>query len=203
MCIYCGTRYYRKIYVKHYGPIPKDENGRNYDVHHIDGNRKNNDPNNLIALSIQEHYDIHYSRGDWGACSKTAARMGLSKEIISELSIRTQKKRFNEGTHNFQEKDFYKNREIKKKEMGIKSNLTSEFCRELAESRSKNGTHNFQGDSNPSKKKVKLGTHHFQEEKTCPHCMLVGKGPMMTRWHFDNCKTIRPSTDNKNHADQD
>ena len=25
-------------------------------------------------------------------------------------------------------------------------------------------------------------------EKTCPHCSKTGKGPNMTRYHFDNCK---------------
>ena len=25
--------------------------------------------------------------------------------------------------------------------------------------------------------------------KTCPHCGLVGNGPVMRRWHFSNCKS--------------
>ena len=25
-------------------------------------------------------------------------------------------------------------------------------------------------------------------ERTCPHCGTVGRGPVMSRWHFDNCK---------------
>ena len=64
MCIYCGTNKYRKIYESHNGPIPKEDNGRSYEIHHIDGNHFNNDPSNLKAVSIQEHYDIHYSQGD-------------------------------------------------------------------------------------------------------------------------------------------
>lgn len=27
-----------------------------------------------------------------------------------------------------------------------------------------------------------------RKEKTCPHCNLVGKGPNMARYHFNNCK---------------
>ena len=38
---------YRKIWESYYGPIPKDENGISYEIHHIDGNRDNNDINNL------------------------------------------------------------------------------------------------------------------------------------------------------------
>ena len=50
---------YRKLWEQNYGPIPKDETGRTYDIHHIDGNRKNNSLDNLICLSIEDHYKIH------------------------------------------------------------------------------------------------------------------------------------------------
>jgi hypothetical protein len=74
------TANYRKIYEEHYGPIPTDSSNRTYDIHHIDGNRQNNDPSNLIALSVQAHYDIHYAQGDYGACLKIKRDMKLSKE---------------------------------------------------------------------------------------------------------------------------
>ena len=67
--------HYRKIYINHYGQIPKDEFGRSYDIHHIDGNRSNNDPKNLIALSIKEHFDLHYAQGDYPACRLIAVRL--------------------------------------------------------------------------------------------------------------------------------
>lgn len=37
---------YRQIYEQHFGNIPKG-----YHIHHIDGNRDNNNPKNLITLS--------------------------------------------------------------------------------------------------------------------------------------------------------
>ena len=78
---------YRRIYKESTGcSIPKDENGRSYEIHHVDGNRKNNNPENLMCISIKEHYDIHKSQGDWGACSLIARRMGMSVEEISALS---------------------------------------------------------------------------------------------------------------------
>ena len=64
MCIYCGTNKYRKIYEHHHGLIPKEENGRTYEIHHIDGNHSNNNPSNLTAVTLQDHYDIHYSQQD-------------------------------------------------------------------------------------------------------------------------------------------
>lgn len=51
---------YRKIYKTFYGQIPKDSNGRSYDIHHIDGDKTNNSILNLVALSIQDHYDVYY-----------------------------------------------------------------------------------------------------------------------------------------------
>lgn len=50
---------YRKIWENVYGPIPKDSLGRTFDIHHIDGNRKNNSIENLICLSLEDHYKIH------------------------------------------------------------------------------------------------------------------------------------------------
>jgi len=82
---------YRRIYLKHHSFIPKDNLGRVYDIHHIDGNKKNNNINNLIALSIQEHYDIHLKQNDWGACLALAKRMKLDYKILSELSSKTNK----------------------------------------------------------------------------------------------------------------
>jgi len=72
---------YRKIYENNKGKIPKG-----YEIHHIDGNRNNNDISNLISISIQEHYDIHKKQGDWGACRKILKRMNMSEEEKSKLS---------------------------------------------------------------------------------------------------------------------
>lgn len=89
MSIYTPRINYRKIYEQHYGPCPD-----NYEIHHIDGDYTNNDPTNLKAVSIQQHYDIHYAQKDWEACQAIAMRMGID---ISEIS----KKRVEAGTHNF------------------------------------------------------------------------------------------------------
>ena len=76
---------YRKIWEKTYGSIPKDINGRSYEIHHIDGNHKNNSIENLKCLTIKEHYDEHYKNGDYGACVMIAKRMGLPHDYISNI----------------------------------------------------------------------------------------------------------------------
>lgn len=77
---------YRKIWENANGPIPKDELGRSYEIHHIDGNRKNNDLSNLVCVSIEEHYKIHEDQKQYGACFIIAQRMKLTKEEMRSLT---------------------------------------------------------------------------------------------------------------------
>lgn len=95
------TTTHKRIFLKHHGEIPVDENGRSYDIHHIDGDHSNNDPANLKAIPIDEHYNIHYDRGEYGACLLIAQRMNLTTEEIGELSRKTQLERVKKGTHPF------------------------------------------------------------------------------------------------------
>ena len=66
---------YRKLWEDANGPIPTDELGRSYEIHHIDGNRKNNCLSNLMCVSLDEHYEIHSKQylvlqhGDTDLCS--------------------------------------------------------------------------------------------------------------------------------------
>lgn len=176
---------YRKIYEQNYGTIPKDDQGRSYEIHHIDGNRKNNDISNLKCVSIQEHYDIHYSQGDWGAVYAIARRMNLTLEqlsrISSEAATKGNLKRVKEGTHPFlggiiiKEKikngNYHmQNGENKKRvENGTHNFLTnnggSENARKQQLKRVKEGIHPFVGDGsfqrNVQLNKIKEGTHHF------------------------------------------
>jgi hypothetical protein len=86
MSIYRKNVNHRKIYEDHYGLIPKDEQGRSYEIHHIDGNHENNAIDNLICVSIQEHYNIHYLQGDYKACLIMSKRMKISSEEKSRLA---------------------------------------------------------------------------------------------------------------------
>ena len=92
---------YRKIYEQHYGKIPKDADGRSYQIHHIDGNRDNNDINNLMCVTIQEHYNIHYNQEDWGACYLIGRKMKMPVNELSELVRNQQNVRIANGTHNW------------------------------------------------------------------------------------------------------
>ena len=78
-----SNRIYRKIWESVNGEIPKDEFGRSYEIHHIDGNHSNNDIANLRLVTIEEHYSIHFDQGDYAACHMIAKRMAKSTEELS------------------------------------------------------------------------------------------------------------------------
>ena len=77
----------RNIWIKHNGQIPIDENGRTYEIHHKDRNNKNHSIDNLMCISIKEHYDIHYQLKEWGACTLIAKRMNLPKDFVSKIQL--------------------------------------------------------------------------------------------------------------------
>jgi hypothetical protein len=168
------ARVYRSIYEKHYGPIPREENGRSYEIHHIDGDHTNNDPLNLKAVTIQEHYDIHYSQQDWGACIKIGAAMKLDPKEISVMasihSKKVQKERLENGTHHF---------------------LNSEYQTKINKSRVQNKTHNLLGSS-MSEHQFKTGTHPSQQVFHCENCNRDIKNKSnYNRWHENNCKSVK------------
>lgn len=68
-------RYCAKVYENAWGQIPKHDNGRAYDIHHRDGNRQNDDPENLIALTVSEHATLEHALkgGDWDSAAEVDA----------------------------------------------------------------------------------------------------------------------------------
>jgi hypothetical protein len=163
MTIYSSTNY-RKIYEQHFGPIPKDENGRTYEIHHIDSNHSNNDPANLKCVTIQEHYDIHYSQGDWGACFRMAERMKLSSHEISELASKSLHQRVANGTNPFCDPEFHRKNALKRVADGTHNFLGGEVSRKLALRMVEEGTHKFLGGEIQRKTQRRLveeGKHHL------------------------------------------
>jgi len=128
MSIYTSTNY-RKIYEQHYGPIPEEANGRSYEIHHIDGNHTNNDPSNLQAVTLQEHYNIHYAQSDWSACQIMSVRMSKSPTEISELVGRASRDRVAKGIHHWQDKEEASRRNKKRIAQGNHPFIDSELQR--------------------------------------------------------------------------
>ena len=180
---------HRKIYEDNFGPIPRDKDGKSYEIHHRDGNHENNDPANLQLVSMQEHYDIHYKQEDWGACYLLARKMHFSHDELSAIATKNNLARSKNGTNPF-----------------LGGKIQSKTQRRLV----KEGKHHFLGGK-LQKDLVAKGMHHFQDRAkakeraikrvkegkcylsqkavvTCPRCLKSGDIGNMIRWHFNNCK---------------
>ena len=222
MCIYCGTHKYRKIYEHHHGAIPKDNDGRTYEIHHIDGNDRNNDPSNLKAVSIMEHYNIHYSQGDYAACLAISGRLQTTPEEKSSLATQAARKRIEEGTFHFNSVNAKKWSQ-EQAERGTRywgSKKQAERLRSVHTQLVEQGLHPLQGLNNPVHKRIADGLHHWlgsssnlqrvqqgnhasQIKKTCPHCGTVMDSINYAKHHGDNCAMVKekiPPSANPNYV---
>lgn len=206
-------QHYRKIWESINGPIPVDEFGRTYEIHHIDGDHTNNAVDNLMCLSIKDHYNIHHSQGDLGACYLIGIRMQMTTEELSKLSSLVQKEKIKNKTHAFLRKDFQKNAQNKRVTQGIHPWQNSELQRKKTQARVKNGTHpwlgsdfatqnnltriknkthHFLGDTNPGKLAAEAGTSHinnkeWQKEKAKKQ-LEKGTHNSQVKWICSTCK---------------
>lgn len=215
MCIYCPTSNYRKIYENHFGPIPKDELGRSFEIHHIDGNRSNNQLSNLRCVSLQEHYDVHYLQSDWIACHLIGLKLKLTGDKISELASKNvrlqladgrhpwQKRpdgtsnasdRVAAGTHHLLNRDAASERNKKRVVKGNHPFMIRPDGSSVSKDKVVNGTHNFLGGSiqrRTNSKMLENGTHPSQKVWSCEHCGKIGKGASnYTKNHGKSCKKL-------------
>ncbi len=171
---------YRKLWIKHYGSIPVDKRGKSYEIHHIDGNRKNNSVENLLCLSIEEHYNLHHSKGEHHAANLIAQRMEKPAKLVQKWNVSEETRaalRASKLGDKNPMKDPANRQKVSDALKGRKKSKESEAKR--LESR-KGFKHSEETKQKMKKPKGKL---------KCPHCTLEGGSSQMKRWHFDNCKT--------------
>ena len=167
-----------------------------------------NDPSNLVELTIEEHALAHkllyeqYGRYQDEVAFKALSGIIPKQDVILELNRRQaqehQKRRLQEGTHNFlgQSNPIYEMIQQGKHYFQLDENNAKNH----AAKRVATGTHNFLGNNYAVKtnaEKLKDGTHPLlkcnQKHVTCPHCGKVGLKGAMRRWHFDKCKMLKQS----------
>ena len=80
----------------------------NKEIHHIDGDHNNNDPSNLLAVTIEEHLDIHLKQNDYGAVQAILMRMERTENhiaLLRQAASKHQIKLLENGQHNFQKQE--------------------------------------------------------------------------------------------------
>lgn len=173
------SRIYRKIYEQNYGPIPDG-----YDIHHKDGNPYNNDPNNLIALTPEEHYELHLRQGDYKAASMIAKRIhyALSSEQLSEIARLSVLDQIKDGKHNFSNPALHKQYIDKQME-----DKTHPFLR--SDIQSMNGTKGAVA-SKPKRTARFVADNPNYKTKTCEHCGKTVTAPVYGKLHGRKCKSL-------------
>lgn len=194
------SKNYRKIYEAHYGPIPKDHQGRSMEIHHVDGNHDNCNINNLKLVTIEEHYAIHKAQGDYVSAFMIAQRMKLSPEELSEMASKsaalTNQRRIEAGTHHFLDSEAARERNLRRVNEGRHNLLKRADGTSQSADMVATGRHHFV-KNNPTHKKMINGTHHFLTEHpnklqvTCLACRKTGGYSNMKRYHLTNCKTLK------------
>jgi len=167
-----GKRYY--IYLmeqKIGGPIPKM-----HCVHHTDGNRMNNNIDNLELLSRKEHAAKHpMVFTDEYRKHMSEAQRGRNNPMYGKTP-------WNKGKHLSEET---------KAKIGEanKGKTVSEETRKKMSEAMKGRTF-----TDEWKKNISEGQRGFKQEiVTCPHCGKKGGKNNMSRYHFNNCKMYRKS----------
>lgn len=187
-----------RCWKKVFGEIPKDANGRSYEIHHIDGNPNNNDISNLQCVTIDEHYKIHLERGEFGAAFLIAGRMSKRPEDIAEIARKGTLERIRNGTHNFLDPNFPRSMDHNIGYVVAIDTRTNDVCRITKEdfdaydyyvgantNRKMKSIHTNRGHNKG--KRWKQSTKR-QNIVVCPHCNKSGDASGLRRWHFDNCK---------------
>jgi hypothetical protein len=178
---------YRWLWEKEFGPIPKEPNGRSYQLHHIDSNPENNNFDNLQLCTLAEHIEIHRKQGDEYAVMLLEAMRG-NRHIGWKHSDETKKK-----LSETQKADYASGKRVhwalgkKRPDLAERNKLgpSDETREKMREAKLKNPTNYWLGKS---RKGMKVN----HPTLTCPHCGKVGEGTgPMYRWHFDNCKKIK------------
>lgn len=200
---------YRRIWKNYNKSIPLDENGVSYDIHHIDGDKINNDINNLLAVSVKEHYEIHYKQKDWGACKALSMRVNIPYKERAKITSKVFKgKKLSEehkqkiGKANkgrVQSKEEREKRKFPRPGSGPPGPRSEEIKHNI--SKAKKGQKYKGGIKRPgagpqgprseeTKEKMRgiRGKYGEQPKVVCCFCGKKGGNNIMKRWHFNNCK---------------
>ena len=73
-----GYKNHRRVWEKHWGEIPDGHH-----IHHIDGDKHNNDISNLLCVSVLEHMMIHRIQGDIAAYNILAMQVRKPRLPVS------------------------------------------------------------------------------------------------------------------------
>lgn len=143
------------------------------------------DNSETLKVLEEEYIDLHWE--DPQCMNRGKGSSGWT----SEEAFNENKRRINDGSHNFIGGEIPKKNQLRRVAEGIHQ-WSGDKNPSL--DRIKNGTHIWLKDehkiatSNNFKKRIETGEHHFLQKVKCPFCDTHGQMTAMKRWHFDKCK---------------
>jgi hypothetical protein len=151
------------------------------------------DPSNLVYLTVEEHAEAH--RRLWethGKIEDKVAYMGLLNMIDREEIIRSLASRPKSEEHKKKISEAHKGKPKpwligSKNAAGKRGPNSDEHNRRIGEAKRGKKRKPFSDEWKRALKEAK----EIQPTRQCPHCGLQGRGPNMTRYHFDKCKGIK------------
>ncbi len=142
------------------------------------------------ALALSENYDIVNSN-KW---ANLKPENGLDGFESSNSKI-IQLNRVNNNTHHLLDGNIQRDYQNSRVENGTHRWSSGKEQQKTQSDMIKNGTHRFcdskyqsEVSKSGNRKRIENGTHNFIQYNICPHCLKKGKGVVMFRHHFDNCK---------------
>ena len=153
----------------------------------------NDDPSNLVYLTIEEHAKAHKILWEkYGKLEDKVAYMGLLKMIDREQIIHSlvsapkseEHKRKISKAHKGKSKPWLIG---SKNAAGKRGPNTKEHNQRIAKAKLGKKRDPFSDEWKQALKNAKQKQPIIQ----CSHCQIQGRGPNMTRYHFDNCKVIK------------
>ena len=203
---------HRRIYEKFYNKKIR----KGCHIHHVDGNHTNNDPVNLIEVTAKEHYEIHKRQQDWSSCVLLSKAANISADELYEIQrnhgldcvSRQIGIHSNDFDHSLNSKKIWKSSQPGRKPVtdgtSVKKFKSEEdidiflmnnqgWRRGIPDSMKhglKQSTRRMTSEESKllSLNRLQNNNHNFTKLYECPYCKKQGKGPMMKRWHFENCK---------------
>lgn len=186
-----------KVWKANNGIIPKDEMGRSYEIHHIDGNPKNNSIDNLMCLSISDHYEIHKKQEDWVGAFMIARRMDQKPHEISDIARHGTLERIAAGTHNFQDPNFPRSFDHNKGFV-VALDLRTESLVRVSKKDFDLYSHYVGSNFKRKHKNVHMNRGHNKGKtwlqknketpKKCIYCNFEGRASHISRYHNERCK---------------
>jgi group I intron endonuclease len=186
--------YFEKLFIQEYNSCILDENSHGYNM------TRGGEGFDSDFAKMNTRKQIENGTNAFAGKNGTELNIRMiangSHPLAGERGRELQKNRVLNGTHPSQGekgKSLRRAGNMKLIENGTHIFLNEEFqekARQNNRERIENGSHNLLGENGRvlAQQRIDAGTHNFIKQYCCPHCGKVGKGPMMKRWHFNNCK---------------